>query len=262
MAIAELDELFAQLANPEDRATLEQLLERAPAAKDRIISSEDLSRALVDNDTAAASRVEARKQAVAAAAAAQRNPPLPAAAQFDKTQFDSMVDAKVRELIPSILKGEYEKPDFNDRVTGIVKTTANGMVPDLISTTTRKADEIFTIRSANLKEFGKELDAAAFTAFVEEQAKKHNTYGTYVDAYNDFVKEQRIDKRIADGIAAGVAAHPKLQPQVPGTTLGSGSTMADAFMKSNPLNKTATERGTAINEGAQALRRMVAARAE
>lgn len=261
MAIQELDELFAMLATPEDRATFESLLERAPAAKDRITTSEDLTRSLLDGDTAAAARIEARKAAAARQPTAQATPP-PAAAQFDKTQFDSMVDAKVRELIPAILKGEYESPNFNDRVKGLVRTTADELVPGLISRTTRTADEIFQIRSAHKEETGKPLDTAALTTFIEDAAKTGKTYGSYVDAYNDYVKEDRINARIAKGIAEGVAAHPKVAPQIPGTTLGTSTTMAGAFMRANPLTKNAAERGTAIDQGAQALVQMRTSRTQ
>jgi hypothetical protein len=263
MAIAELDELFAMLATPEDRATFESMLERAPAAKDRITTSEDLTRSLLDGDTAATARIEARKAAAARQPAAQPSTlSSPSSAQFDKTQFDSMVDAKVRELIPSLLKGEFEKEDFNSRVKGLVKSTADEMVPGLITRTTRTADEIFTIRAAHKEETGKPLDTAALTTFIEDAAKTGKTYGSYVDAYNDFVKEARIEARVAKGIADGVAAHPKLAPQVPGTSLGTGNTMAAAFVRANPLNKTSAERGTAIDQGAQALRQMIASRTQ
>jgi hypothetical protein len=114
-------------------------------------------------------------------------------------------------------------------------------------------DEIYTIRRSNEKEFGKELDTTALTAFIDEAAKKGTSYGSYVDAYNDYVKEERIKARIATGIAEGLAA--KTTGAVPGTTLTSGTSMAARMVQANKT-PVETARGTAVDEGAKAFRAM------
>jgi hypothetical protein len=256
MAIAELEELFKQITTPEDRALFEQLVERNEAVRERVISGEDLTRSLLDGDPAAAARIEARKQAASASSAAPRPPAAdPSTRQpgIDLSRLDELVAAKVQALLDSQLAGT----SFNEKVKGLVKATADEIGPVWRAQSTKQMDEIYTIRRANEKEFGKELDTAVFTKFIDDaKAATGKIYGSYVDAYNDFVKEERISARIAKGIAEGVAAHPKLQDQLPGTTLTTGTTMAARMVQANKLSTADTERGKAVDAGARALAQM------
>jgi len=250
MPITELEDLLGTFS-AEDKAALEALLERSPAAKERLISSEDVYKSLVDGDAAATARVEAKKAATAATTrtdpAARTTTTAPPPPGIDPSQLDNMVAAKFRAL----LDAEYAAPDFNSRIKGLVQSTANELTPGLLTQTTRTADEIYTIRNSHMREFGKELDTAALGTFIDEQRKLGKTFGGYVDAHNAFMQEERVQMRIAKGVADGLAA--KTTGAVPGTTLTSGTSMAARMVQANKT-PVETARGTAVDEGAKAFR--------
>jgi hypothetical protein len=265
MAIQELDDLFGLLATPEDKAQLERILTTNQQVLDQVKSSMELHRAFVDCDRAAIQRLEAAKPTiqnsmtitptpVPAAAATTTSPASPASPAFDMTKLDELVEQRTRSIFDQLLKTDT----FNSAVKGLVKTTADELAPNMYSTASRTANEIYDIKSAHKDEFHSPLDMTKFNEYLETNKGK---FSTLTDSYNSFVNEERVQARIKQGIQEGLVA--ERSTQVPGGTLGKSKTpsMADMFVA---VNKTKFDdaRGTGLDQAAQALRNTRLARTE
>lgn len=242
MPIPELEDLFALVATPEDRSLFEQILERNQPARDYVESGKELYKAFGEGDPAAVARVATKTRTAA--------PPPPAVTtpSFDMTQFDAQVDKKVKDIFGQLL----ETPTFNDRVKGLVKTTADELAPGMYATSSRNANEIYDVKRSHEKEFGSDLDMTKFNEFLEANKGK---YATLSDVHNAFVSEDRINIRIAKGVKDGVEA--EVSKQVPGTTTSRSTTpsMADRFVAINKT-KTESDRGEVLNDAARAFRQL------
>jgi hypothetical protein len=260
MAIQELDDLFGMLATPEDKLQFEQILERNKAAQDQVKSSMELHRAFVDGDSAAIRRLEQNKptiqnsMTITPTAVPTTPPPAVTSPAFDMTKLDELVEQRTRSLFDQLLKTDT----FNTAVKGLVKTTADELAPNMYSTASRTANEIYDIKSAHKDEFHAPLDMTKFNEYLTTNQGK---FATLTDSYNSFVNEERVQARIKQGIQEGVAA--ERSNQVPGGTLGKSTipSMADRFVA---VNKTKFDeaRGQGLDQAAQAFRRLQVAHTE
>jgi hypothetical protein len=75
---------------------------------------------------------------------------------------------------------------------------------EILTSTIRSAHEVARVESTHEKEFGEPLDLDKLNEYADEQAKKGTRYGSITKAYDDWVGQRRIEKKIADGIAEGV----------------------------------------------------------
>jgi hypothetical protein len=242
MAIPELEELMALLADPNDRAAFEQILGRNSALADRTKASNNLYSAYVDGDQAALAAEEAKLRRTPAVV--RNGPQVVSQAQtFDAATIDQMLQSKLDAI--------FGAEDFTKRVSGIVKKTAEEIGPVWKAESTRSMDEIYTIRRNHEREFGKELDTKVLSTFIDEQKTKGKSYSSYVDAYNDFANEDRVQHRITKGIADGLAA--QATNNVPGASLSRVNPLAPKFMREGPVD---TSRGAGLDSAAKAFRQL------
>jgi hypothetical protein len=266
MPIQELDELFARIATPEDKAQIEQILERNADAQEYMKSGVELYKAFVDGDRTtidrlgerAAARPPERKTSSSSSSSPSSSSPTTSPVStpaFDMTKVEELVNQRTNALLQQLL----ETDTFATKVTGLVKKTADELAPNIYATSSRNANEIYDIRHSHEKEFGQPLDITKFNEFLTPNQGK---FATLTDSYNAFVNEDRIQVRIKQGVKEEREKERLAEMQTPGNTLGkSPATMADRFVMMNQT-KMDNSRGDMLDQAAQALRRMQVQRVE
>lgn len=237
----ELDELVA-MASADDATVLRDIMTRNPTLKTALDSRQTVYKAFVDGDQTAldaATRSQASRQ--------QQQQTAPAALTLDQ------LDAELDKRMAGRFKQFTETPEFQTAVETRAEAKAKALLEastaTILGTAAKTSDEIYQIRRSHEREFGKELDTTAFTAYLD--ANK-NSFTSLAKAHDAFVQEDRITKRVADGVTAGIAAQQT--SDVPGTSLPSAQTPLGAMIRANPANKDATDRGTGIDAATKAFR--------
>lgn len=247
MPIAPELESFLAMFKESDRADLTRILETNEAGAERMKSGNNLYEAFVTGDPNAV-------QSVTRQTTQETTPPrTPQSALPNPTTQTSAVgvdEARLASIIESKLGEIFTGENFTKQVNSIFERKVSEVTPGLLGTTTKNADEIYTIRRASEKEFNKELDTVALTKFVDDARKTGKTYGSYVDAYNDFVNEDRVQARIAKGIKDGLVA--KANSETPDSSLTRNNPLAPKFMRE--VTQSDSARGPALDQARKAFR--------
>lgn len=248
MPIAPELETFLAMFKESDRAQLTQILEGNEAGAERLKSSNNLYDAFVTGDPAATQSVarQTTQETTPVRTVATSALPNPTT----QTSPVGVDEARLASIIESKLGEIFGGESFTKQVNSIFERKVSEVTPGLLGTTAKKADEIYTIRRASEKEFNKELDTAGLTKFIEDSAKTGKTYGSYVDAYNDYVKEDRIQARIAQGIKEGMIA--KANSETPDSSLTRNNPLAPKFMRE--VTQSDSARGPALDQARKAFR--------
>lgn len=235
----ELDELVSLFGN--DSAAIREAIGRNPAAAAALQSRQQVFKTFVEGDQSGLTEAVTRAQAAQTAVAQTRS------AQFDLNQLDQELNTR----LDSRLKTFTESAEFGNMVETRAKTIAEQQIQarmgDIIGRSAKLSDEIYSVRSSHAREFGTELDTAAFEKFLEGK-----NYGSITAAHGVFVQEERVNKRIAEGVRAGVAAQQTTQ--VPGTSLPSAQSPLGAMMRANPANAQTAARGEGLDAAIVAFR--------
>jgi hypothetical protein len=242
MAFEELDSLFNDMTEA-DKTAMKGILERNAPAATRLTQQNTVYTAFVDGDTAALATLTTPKPP----------PVVSSPASVDLDALNRSLDARFDKI--------YEDPRFNTAVEARAKTIAEGLVAKGIETAVGRsvnvADDIFTIRASHREEFGEVLDRKPFEDFFVANAPKFGNSLTV--AYDAYVAEKRIQKRVDAARAEGAAA--TATREVPGVSQPGASSPAGMFIKSNPMNNgAAADRGTALDAAAAAFRSLQQAR--
>lgn len=233
MAIEELDDLLNTFAEA-DRPAMRAAIERNQPAMDRLTTQKTVYDAFIGGDADALARATAAKPAVSSPA-------------IDLDALNRDIDTRMGKI--------FDDPRFATAVETRAKTLAEAAVAaarqNIIGAGAEIADQIYQIRSTHKAEFGVELDRAKFDPFFTENAAK---YGHNLKlAYDAFVNEDRINKRVEAARAEG-AAH-RATTEVPGGSQPGVGTPLRGFMDKNPMNNGgAAARGDAIDAAANAFR--------
>lgn len=236
----ELDELVSLFGN--DSAVIREAIGRNPAAAAALQSRQQVFNTFVAGDqtglTDAVTRAQAHQQQT----------------QVRTAQFDlNQLDAELNTRLDSRLKTFTESAEFGNMVETRAKTIAEQQIQarmgDIIGRSAKLSDEIYSVRSSHAREFGTELDTAAFEKFLEGK-----NYGSITAAHGIFVQEERVNKRIAEGVRAGVAAQQTTQ--VPGSSLPTAQSPLGAMMRANPANAQTAARGEGIDAAIVAFREL------
>lgn len=249
MPIQELEDLYATVTDPADRAALDAILSRNPATATLAVEQRNLYKAFVEGDQTEINRLDQQqREAQARAAAAARNNPNPSAtnpgAQVGLT-LDQMT-AELNKQFDTRFKPQLEaQASYIEEVAErAAKKVADALGPQLLAQATNTADTIYSIRSSHQAEFGEPLDSAKFTEFLDAPENK-GRFSSLTVAHDAYVQQKRVDKQIADGVKAGVAAAQT--NDVPGTTLAKSDSMAGRF-----INKNAAMAGVARGDNLDA----------
>lgn len=89
------------------------------------------------------------------------------------------------------------------------------------------SDQYAAIRESHRAEFGEVLKQEDFEKYVSDQTKAGAKFATLTTAYDQFIQEKRVEKRIADGVAKGIKQKTSAAT-VPGQTPASGMAPARA----------------------------------
>lgn len=222
-----------------DRATMLAAFEKNPNAAAALTSRETVYRAFVDGDTQALANVTRSAVTTPAVDLDALNRSLDGRFDkiFDDPRFDTAVERRAKVLADAAIKAASD---------GIVGRALKG------------GAEITSIMHTHRTEFGKELDQPAYEKFVTENGNK---FASLTEAYNTFVSEERINKRIEAARAEG-AAH-RVTTEVPGTSLPTSQSPAGMFVRANPMTSTTqAARGDALDAAAAAFRSLQAARVQ
>jgi hypothetical protein len=243
MALADdISDLLATFPEA-DRATMLAAFERNPNAATHLTQRETVYKAFVDGDTSALAN-----------ATRTVTPPVVTSPAVDLDAINRTLDERMGKI--------FDDPRFDTAVERRAKVLADAAIKaasdGIVGRALKGGAEITSIMHTHRTEFGKELDQPAYEKFVTDNGNK---FATLTDAYNNFVSEERINKRIEAARAEG-AAH-RATTEVPGTSLPNSSSPAGMFIKSNPMNTGAqTARGDAIDNAAAAFRTLQAARVQ
>lgn len=245
MALEELDGLFNDLASDADRTAMREIMARNQKAADRLTQRETVYTAFVDGDTAALARVTAQP-------ANTTTPVVSSPASVDLAELDRRLDERMSKI--------YDDPRFDTAVERRAKVLADAAIKaasdGIVGRALKGGAEITTILHNHRVTYGKELDQAAYEAFVTANQGK---FISLTAAYEAFTEGDRIQKIKDDAFKAGQAA--RATTEVPGTTQVGAETPAGMFIKSNPMNTGAqAARGDALDAAAAAFRTLSAAR--
>jgi hypothetical protein len=250
----ELDELINSFSES-DRETARALLERNASVQSRLASRETVYRAFVDGDPAAVTAAAQQQQAITPAVAAQ-----PISASAAPSPASITLD-QITTLLNERIRGVYSAPEFTSAVESRAQAIATSALAaeraSLIGQGAEIADQLYSIRASHSREFGEELDSAAFKTFFQSSGTR---YGNQLQpAYDAFVGEKRIAKREADAFARGQAA--AATTNVPGSTLtatGPNSSPLSAFIDHNvrTITPNATAPSADADKAAQAFSAM------
>lgn len=240
----ELDELVGLFGT--DAPAIREAIGRNPAAAAALQSRQSVYNTFVSGDqgglTDAVTRAQAQQQQ-------HQQQSQVRTAQFDLNQLDQELNTR----LDLRLKTFTESPEFGNLVETRAKTISEQQIQarmgDIIGRSAKLSDEIYSVRSAHAREFGSELDTAAFEKFLEGK-----NYGSITAAHAVFVQEERVNKRIADGVRAGVAAQQTTQ--VPGTSLPTAQSPLGAMMRANPANQASAARGEGLDAAVVAFREL------
>lgn len=227
MDTKELDELLATFAEA-DRAAARDLLTRNAGAQTYLDSRNTVYSAFVGGDAAAleaAGRAASTTTPPAATTTTTTTPPSAAAVPPPPGVTLDQLTSLLNERLSSI------NTTIETRAKEIADAQIAAARGGLIGASTELADELYGIRAAHFREFNAELDSAKFKEFFLANSAKYGNKLT--DAYNAFVSEARIEKRIKDGVEAGLAA--AATAAVPGSdaTMPSAGSPARAFVDYN-----------------------------
>jgi hypothetical protein len=238
MAFEELDQLFSDMTEA-DRTAVKGILERNAPAAQRLSQRETVYTAFVDGDTAKLATLTTPVATV----------PVVTTPSVDLDALNRSIDDRLGKI--------YDDPRFVTAVETRAKTLADAAIAaarqNIIGAGAEVADQIYLIRSTHQKEFGTELDRSKFDPFFTENAAKYGH--NLMSAYNAFVNEDRINKRVEAARAEGLAA--SATRDVPGVSQPGAASPAGMFMAANPMNTgAASKRGDALDAAAAAFRNL------
>lgn len=148
----------------------------------------------------------------------------------------------VRTMVSGILK-RLDTVVTSDKIEEVVTKTVEKLAPKFIGAAaaqgTRNADELNRIYIGHKSEFAEDFDSQGFNTFIETQQKAGIQYRSVTDAYNDMVKDKRVETKVKKGIEEGVREGLKRRVPVPGTTpQGTKSPLSVILARGRPTDST------------------------
>lgn len=260
MAFEELDDLLNTFAE-NDRATMRDILTRNNDGAAELARRNTVFNAFINGDTDAITQVADGKAGKKPAAATTPTTPTTPSTPSTSPSLDlDALNARLNSFRGELFSSPEVLAEIDKRADARAAAKFQEAQTQLIGRGAEIADELYTIRSTHSREFGEELDSAAFKKFFMDNAASYG--GNLTNAYNAFVGEKRIEKRIED--ARKEERSRQQTTQVPGTSLPTSNSPLGQMIRANAKATSQVEqgRGGALDAAAKAFRELQGGRTQ
>jgi hypothetical protein len=182
-------------------------------------------------------------------------PVAPVTTGFDLSAIESLLDKKLGNITDSVRK------TTTDTVEEIITKRGAELSSNASAVALRNADELNRVYRRHEKEFGEDFDSTKFNEFVEGEMKNNHRFSSVTAAYEDWTKDRRQEKVIANAKDEGAreALKKKASDFVPGVTPPSARSPLSTFI--NRGRTTDSQGSTAVERAGESLARKLAASA-
>ena len=221
MAIEELNDLLAMFPDA-DRQQVSEILTRNEAARTLLEGQHSIYKAMVDGNTTEIEHLQNKFKPAATSASLDLDDILNKLAPKLDARFDERFGSK--------------QTDIKKLAKEVAEEVAKSYEGQILGRSAKLSDEIYQIRRTHEREFGTELDTPKLEAFLDSNKGK---FSSLTNGYDNFVNEERIQKRIETAVKAAKLADDTTN--VPGAS--APQSVMGSMIKNNEKRMEAAKQG-------------------